>query len=1091
VPSLDDVTQRFIADTAPYIAALKEAADAAREFAAANAEAMAAAGATAPEIKLLAEAVNSLEQSEMYASDASETLNLMLREVRDSSADLMMQTALLSEGFAGLNTRLDSLIAHAAATRAALHDLGTAMLGLAMETAVANAAAATSGVAAGIAAGFWRRWGTVIHWVIAGGAEFLAVFIPAVVAAGSAALVMAEGVTNATTRMQAMYTVQEATANMLHQTVGNWLGMKSVLQQAQTAADPRVYELLGAGINIAKSAAGGFVTEGIQVLNVLDNFAAKITGEMQGALGGQLHTLLAGGAKDLQELFAILGNVGHAFLNLASAMPGLAHVLLDVFAAASKILEVLTTMPGIIITVAMAFEEFWRWGGLAATIIANLLRWVAGIVPLFGAAAVAVMNTARALVVATVEGFAGMIAAVGRGLVIMGTWIAEMGLATIAEGGMAASTVTLGVGISGLGARIVAFAAEIRAALAEMGPFMATLALAGAVLLAFAIDKLATAKTATQQFTDALQHAVDAANNLNKLNTIADNFQKLAKAEADVSSGAFLATAAMKGTYDAGLKYGSAMQAAASASQTLSAAEKQQRQDLNNTLQAIGFLEKTYGTTFVGAMVLANQAGLNLAAGINNQGNAANMNRLKIANYMASMMAMGQSATVAGHDVTMLGIASQLSATKVGQLNQAIDQFIQNATGGTSAMGGLVESIANIGKVTVTSGNALKGYNATAGLTLPQIQKALTNFGQVGSQVWQNFDSALTGSASQLADWFRTAGAEGAIGSQRFSQAMMDITAQFIPFAKNSKIAQNELVAFANAQGLNITSFGQLVQKAGNVQGDMKQLAGIIGLTTKQMSDMNQIAQALGASVGTDVVNAMNQAKLAASGLGSAAQGLANSWFHAHTVNSAVVSGFQQTFVALARVYGNTATAKAAADAYARSLGMTQAQVNALNRTLAALQAEINRMHGKTIQINVNTLYTQSGNRPSNQSLPGGYPGGVGAQHGMMVGFAGGGMVGGGGGVDMMHAMLTAGEAVLTAQAVSALGGPLAIHSLNNQPSQGVLTAGAGGGGGQALSLRLRVDSYLNSSRVSSEYRTTTLIYNRRNPANNLDLRVR
>ena len=68
-----------------------------------------------------------------------------------------------------------------------------------------DAAAGGAGAGVAVAAGFWARWGTVIHWVVAGGAEFLAVFIPAMVAAGGAAAVMAQGVGDAYDHLMAMY----------------------------------------------------------------------------------------------------------------------------------------------------------------------------------------------------------------------------------------------------------------------------------------------------------------------------------------------------------------------------------------------------------------------------------------------------------------------------------------------------------------------------------------------------------------------------------------------------------------------------------------------------------------------------------------------------------------------------------------------------------------------------------------------------------------------------------------------------------------------------------------------------------------------
>jgi hypothetical protein len=165
-----------------------------------------------------------------------------------------------------------------------------------------------------------------------------------------------------------------------------------------------------------------------------------------------------------------------------------------------------------------------------------------------------------------------------------------------------------------------------------------------------------------------------------------------------------------------------------------------------------------------------------------------------------------------------------------------------------------------------------------------------------------------------------------------------------------------------------------------------------------------------------------------------------------------------------------------------RAAGLTAQQAK---NELKELQNTIDGLHGKSITVttNLDTVYAQSGQPPTDvQRAP--------AYHGMAVGFAGGGMVGGPFGVDRVMAALSAGEAVLNARAVAAIGGPMSVHSLNTQPSHAVLTGSSGGGSG-AISLTVKVDSYLDSSKVATGQRTDTLIYGRRNPTNNLSLRVR
>jgi ABC-type transporter Mla subunit MlaD len=97
------------------------------------------------------------------------------------------------------------------------------------------------------------------------------------------------------------------------------------------------------------------------------------------------------------------------------------------------------------------------------------------------------------------------------------------------------------------------------------------------------------------------------------------------------------------------------------------------------------------------------------------------------------------------------------------------------------------------------------------------------------------------------------------------------------------------------------------------------------------MSNMNSVARALGSSLGSSVIASMNSARVAASNLGQAAQNFATAWNHAHTVNTAVITGFRQTTSSLMDVYHNTSMAKTAVDALAQQMGLTKGQIETLN----------------------------------------------------------------------------------------------------------------------------------------------------------------
>jgi hypothetical protein len=1042
---------------------------------------------------------DSIAEASAFAAEAEAQIDAMADAVEKSGGDAVLAATGLTVyeielGQAGIEAQKLAIEAEIAAE--GIKETGDASL---IAAAQMSASAGIQSTAASQATGFWARWGNVIHWVIAGGAEFLAVFIPAMVAAASAAAVMAQGIGDLYDHLTAMYDVQEATANIFHETTGQMVGMKSVLQQAQNAVDPRVFELLGAAINIAAHDSGQFVAMGVKVLDILDQFAAKVTAEMTGALGGTLDQLVSKGAQDLAELGAVLGNVGHAVLNLASDMPGLAEVLLAVLVGASKLLEILTSMPAKIITVAMGFEEFARWGGLVSSVLGRMTgvatqatgKWYL----LFSNAEIVSQNFARIAVSSLANVYSGL----GNLTMRAGSWASSWGASmrdagdaevTMGEDGVLAAGKTtvlqdamystgaaadaMGGEMMAAGAEMTTTAAEFEALAAAITPLEALLAVAAVVgfgMLGYEATKSSTAlDTWAASINKSLGEASDLQLIPKTVADIADATGKLSQAQEQWNN---VAKADPAG--EVASRYQGMSSAMESATANVSAARTEQDylyQALNNTRNGAALLALTYGTTFTGALAIAQAAGVNLSKGILGTGAAAVDARLQVANYMAGMEAMGQQAGVVGHDVTMMGIASELSATKVSQLNQAIDGFVSGVTGGTADLGALTQSILNVGQATATTTGTLSDAKNGMNLSLSQIQHGLTNFGDTGSQVWENFDNALSGSAEQLADWFRTAGAEGAISGPQFTKAMQDIVSEFIPFAKDSKTAQEELVGFAQAQGLNVTSFGQLEKQLKDAGASTSNLAKITGLTTAGMADMNQVAQALGASIGTDVVGAMNQATLAASGLTGAATDLAGAWNRAHNVNSQVVSGFAQTVKSLFEVYHNTGQAKAAADAYAKSLGMTQGQVNTLNRDIQGLIGQLNSIHSPP-PITITTNYVNNGSPSTAVGAGGIFP--------TPSGHAATGAAYLGGGLTLVGEMgpelarLPAGSSVLP-----------------SWQTTGLLHGGDTGGGGEGtIGLNLHVPVNIGGQRVASANIRQSLIYSRRNPSNNLSLRNR
>ena len=371
---------------------LAEAEDAAAAAAARNAAAMEAERAAADDAAISADeffaVMDRLSPAvrEAYAAQEAETGAL-----RDTAAELgpaaesldevgLSYREMVEQGILPADSALRGTAEAADEATIPFRAVGDATrdVGAGLEEAAADAERTAGGfdllgaAATGIVAGFarvettWKNtnvvWGlslNALHWIVMGSMELLAVAVPAMVALGAAGLVAMQGVQETSNRLESIYTVTESLGGAFNVTAGNVLGLKSVLQQAQNAADPLVWEALGAAINGVKVMGGGFVQMGSQVLGVFDRWAAAVDVELAGAFGKNLTGILSKGAQDLTGFGQALGNIGHFIVNLASEMPGLAEVMLGAVAGFTKLLTVMTTRPG---TTSAATLSPSRWG---------------------------------------------------------------------------------------------------------------------------------------------------------------------------------------------------------------------------------------------------------------------------------------------------------------------------------------------------------------------------------------------------------------------------------------------------------------------------------------------------------------------------------------------------------------------------------------------------------------------------------------------------------------------------------------------------------------------------------------------------------
>lgn len=736
-----------------------------------------------------------------------------------------------------------------------------------------------------------------LHWIVGLSGELLAVAVPAAYALAAGMAVAAEGAQRAAVRMGALYTVQESLGRMFHETAGQYLGIGSALQKAQTAADPRVYQMLGAAISEAKNGAAGFSQVGTQMVGIFDKFLAEADLAMK---SGGFQSLLAGAARDLTGLGQALGNIGHAFINWARDMPGLAAVLLQVLDVVTRIVSVFagSTVGGWVILLAMGLEEAYRWGGLLATVISKVLIAARFAVETLGELATAIGSTsAMSGLQSMAAGLLGLNKGADAAKVSLGEMDAE---AALMSGEMDALAASEGIAAAATGA--------LTAAIDFLAGPLGWIAIAAAVGFGFLIDKILTAKNAVGQMAASLQASAEKSTNINALNSLATGYVKMGSAASKAASQVKAINQSMPVTN----KYGEMARmaklnasGATSAYATATSAQQKFAQEAGNVVMGALRIQKAFGTSFVGALGLADEAGVKLMNGITNNSQQAKTAWQQLINTVSGMQAMTGNGGAFGAALNVIGVQAQLAATKVSQLQQATGAFLTSGTSGTDNFSQLVATIGSLNKhalSTTVSMSGLFGSLKTGGGKLAATFKGL---GANAMQSWQQFDSALSGPGSNLLQWFQQAGAEGMMTKGSLTQSMRDIVGAFLPMSAGSRAATKELSMYAQMVGGPATASsrklydwlkrgGQAFKTTG---GYLKNLQNIVNGTQIGMAGLNNVAKNLGAMA--------EQVKLKAYGVDKAMQTFADSVTQ-HMGTKKIASAFQNMQSVLGKAFGPT-----------------------------------------------------------------------------------------------------------------------------------------------------------------------------------------
>ena len=350
---------------------------------------------------------------------------------------------------------------------------------------------------------------------------------------------------------------------------------------------------------------------------------------------------------------------------------------------------------------------------------------------------------------------------------------------------------------------------------------------------------------------------------------------------------------------------------------TLTRAQQQWVAQSQNVAVRAAELAHAYGTSFTGALELASQAGVKLQDNLTKTGQLTFQQRVQIGDYTQGLLDMGQTTGEVGADMNALAIQSGLQASKVSELNQAWDQFMQNLTGGTAGLAGFNNSLSNMMDKTASAKENLASYAGQINLTTSSFANSLKSYTGKGAAAWQNFDQVVGQSSEQLIDWFRTAGAEGAMGSKQFTSAVQGMVAQALPGRLQGPRRQGRNLSVWRSRRTAASRPGRRSPTGvGNDHRDQSrgewQDRGCHPEATQKMADMGQVAQNLGDVMSTQLTSSLDSAKVGASGLTQEAQNLTQGLENTKTPASTLINQANTMRGTLERLAGT----KSAADEY-------------------------------------------------------------------------------------------------------------------------------------------------------------------------------
>lgn len=771
----------------------------------------------------------------------------------------------------------------------------------------------SAGHDASVVTGFVKRWWTPVHFAVMTANELMATMLPAAAAAGAATLVGWQGAEQMIPRIKAINAAAESLGPAYGITTGSYLGTGSAIQRYQNLASGGVYELGGAGINLARSGAGGFGQTGLNTIAMLDRGVAdmQINMKQRGTMG--LLQGLAGGGTDYLRQFGDIGaNFGNILLGLAPHLPGVGG-------------DYLSTLEGATGGIAggIGFLNQHGLGNLLGAGMAGEAGWRIG-KPVVGLA--------------------------GKGLMGLGNIAGKLGLggAGLAEGDLAdiaaLTGMDLGEGAIGLGG------GGLAGLLTSGGMGLGMLGgpeVAGLALSAFLGTKLVgSMPTGAMRRVSGLQAGIGQAG-------FTGAWAPLAKAITTTtglgatSPGGLAGLRQVETPYEIG-RFGPGI--TPTYADTYKSAAQGFTGQLGNLVgagpQLVADLKKAglKSVNMADAFQIAQNSLLDLSHAFDKHGNLTKQAQQMLTNYVSAIGPMTRSGGAFNAAVGAQQIMSSPAMQNLSKVNQAMDSMTQIMTGGPAGMAGLMTMI----------GGAHPAGKPPAAMTA--IGHALTSFTTAGgAAAWSKFagPSGMVSAEQQNLDQLRTYMTLGAMGPKQAAGVAGFQIQQLLPMAKQSPAALAMLMQQGQQMGIG-GYYDPSKSQAQNYQAAVQAFGKMADSSRQVNKDMNA------AVVATSNIPAVAKQFVQGTGAHIQAQQVAKAAQDAMNIKGGInIKANVGDLVGQLRAAGvqGAAALKASVDAVLKQAGVGKAErikIEAQVTGLSQAQSQLNALKDKQIHAKVN-----------------------------------------------------------------------------------------------------------------------------------------